>query len=100
MNSLFTKFAKCVANVSDLRMVIETNEKDGVGEMVYWLVDFDNDKGDNEEYYGCEGSVVSIGKCFTSGVESEYFEYATYEDGWAKVKELAANAARIYVEGY
>lgn len=100
MNSLFKMFAKCVNKVSDNRMVIETNVKDGVGEEVYWLVDFNDANDTNEEYYGCKGSVVSIIKCFTDGAEFESYEFATYEDGWAKVKELAHNAKRIYVEGY
>lgn len=100
MNSLFEMFAKCVNNVSDYRMVIETNVKDVVGDEVYWLVDFNDANDTNENYFGCEGSVVSVFKCFTIGVELENYEFATYEDGWAKVKELAHNAKRIYVEGY
>lgn len=93
-------FAKCVSNISENRMVIETNYKDGVGDEIYWLVDFNDDNDSNKNYIGIKGSVVSINKVFTAESELESYEYATYEDGWAKVKELVHNAKRIYVEGY
>ena len=99
-NSLFKMFAKCVSNIGENRMVIETNYTDGVGDGIYWLVDFNDVNDSNNNYPGIKGSVVCISKTFTAQSELEDYEYATYEDGWAKVKELVHNARRIYVEGY
>ena len=101
MNKLYIKFAECVANCDELRMVINTDEKDGVGEPIYWLVDFNDTINSNKWYFGGdEGNVVAIFKCFTDKCEHEFYQYATYEEGWAKVKELAKNATEIHVEGY
>ena len=100
MNNLFKMFAECVNNVSDYRMVIKTNDKDGVGDEIYWLVDFNDNNDSNDNYCGCEGSVVCISKCFTACSEIEIYEFATYEDGWSRVKKLVNNAKSIWVEGY
>ena len=99
MNRLFMLFSACVTNV-EMRMVIETNEKDGVGDNIYWLVDVNDLNNSNTEFYGSNGSVVCVSKCFTDGVDNEFYEYATYEEGWLKVKELAEKATKTYIEGY
>ena len=97
-NKLSFAFIKCVANCTESKMVITTNEKDGVGDDIYWLVYVNDIFDTNSE--NCGEFRVVITKCFTDKCDDEWYEYETYEEGFEKIKELVANGSGFYVEGY
>ena len=98
-NQLFVQFATCVNNPCENRIIIYTNDTTKYDEQKYYMVDFDTLKNQNEWFGGEKGMVVSI---TSNDDDDSYSNYATYEEGWNAVKELAAkdNVNEIYIEGY
>lgn len=98
INDLFTKFATCVSNPYDNRIIIETTDKTNDNEKKYYMVDFNTILGNNIFYMGDNGTMVFISS--NDNEESKLFD--TFEKGWSAVKELAMkdNVSKIYIEGY
>ena len=98
INSLFEKFAKCVATPYYYRMIIQTTDTTEDFERKYYMVDFNTLGGDNIYFMGDNGSMVFI----SSNDNEDGRMFDTYEKGWEAVKELAMkdNVIGIYVEDY
>ena len=95
MNYIFSMFAHCVCNPTELRMIVETDHDEE-----YYMIDFCEEFNQHSNYGGDNDSVVAICPSMLVGVPTESF--ASYEDGWNALKALIENCVvtDVYVETY